>query len=97
MDFLTRFNSAVKKIDATNDTVKPKPQYVPIVSVAHLSRFRLVTIYNGRRKIIAHGLTRYEASILQKHAETKLRKTREPDGTGKTLFEVTEILVEEII
>jgi hypothetical protein len=97
MDFLARFNLAVKRIDDGRllikpDTIKPKVRLDP---VAHVSRVRLVTVYNDKTKVVAFGLTRYEAALLIPHIEKKLRRIMEPDGTGKSLFEVTQIKIEE--
>jgi hypothetical protein len=91
MDFLKQFQDKIKKIDQ-GDTVKIRPR---VFHLSNVKLCRLVTIYNNRRKVVACGLTRYEAGILQRHVETKLRKTQEPDGTGKNLFEVTTITIED--
>ena len=93
MDLLKKFNENVKKInEGEKDTAKSHAR----LPLAHVKLCRLVTVYNDTRKVVACGLSRYEAGILQRHVETKLRKTQEPDGTGKNLFEVTQILIEEI-
>jgi hypothetical protein len=92
MDFLKLFQDKVKKIDH-GDEIKIRPR---VFQLSNVKLCRLVTVYNDKRKVVGCGLTRYEAGILQRHVETKLRKTQEPDGTGKNLFEVTQIFTEEI-
>ena len=93
MDFLKQFQDKIKRID---ETEKEKARIIARPPLAHVKLCRLVTVYNDRRKVVGCGLSRYEAGILQRHVETRLRKTQEPDGTGKNLFEVTTILIEEI-
>jgi hypothetical protein len=91
MDFLKQFNERVKRIDNGEPLIKARS----IVPLAHVRLCRLVTVYNGLRKVVAFGLTRYEAGLLIPHVEKRLRRSKEPDDTGKSLFEVTSIIIED--
>jgi hypothetical protein len=93
MDFLKQFNDRVKRINDGEPPIKART----VTPLANVRLCRLVTVYNGRRKVVAFGLTRYEAGLLIPHVEKRLRRTKEPDDTGKTLFEVTSIVIEEEI
>lgn len=99
MDFIARFNNVVRRINDGKHPIKSDmaTSKLWLGPVAPISRFKLVTVYNGKRKTVAFGLTRYEATLLIPHVERKLRRTMESDGTGKTLFEVTQIKIEEEI
>jgi len=91
MDFLKQFQDKIKRINHGGE-IKIKPRVSQLSSV---KLYSLVTLYNDKRKLVGCGLTRYEAALLIPHVEKRLRRIMEPDGTGKTLFEVTQILIEE--
>ena len=89
MDFLKRFNDNVKKI---NEGEKDKAKERARLPLAHVPKCRLVTLYDGKRKVVAWGISRCEAGILQRHVETKLRKIS--SHNEKSMFELTQVLIE---
>lgn len=92
MNFSEKFRQFVRTMDApkvarTSVEEKPAPR-VP--------RFNLISIFEGRWKIIGFNLTRPEAELLEIVARKKIRRLPESDAGGSPLFELTELVAERV-